>query len=226
MMLKHILIIPDGNRRYADERDISYNVLYKYIAEEVTARIINHILIKRKIPELTIFGVSRNNVLERPKEQLKEILLAQTRAYGKWLKINLFEEAQIRFRFIGDLSLLPAFYKKKTTQVQKTTEKFKGPKCNILVAYDGRWEILNAIKKVQNKKTKLTLDNFYNFLELDSDIDLVIRTGCEKRFSEAPIFQAAYAELFFEDFYYPEFNEKRIDKIIEKFDKRERRFGK
>jgi len=225
-MLKHIFVIPDGNRRYADKKNISYDVLYKYISEDVTTRTINHILIKRKIPELTIFGISRTNVLERPKEQLNGILLAQTRAYGKWLKINMFKEAKIRFRFIGDLSLLPSFYKRKITKLQKTTEKFKGPKCNILVAYDGKWEILNAIKRTKNEKTKLTLDNFHKFLELDSNIDLIIRTGYEKRFSGAPLFQTAYSELFFEDWFYPELNEKRIDKIIKEFGCRERRFGK
>lgn len=224
--LNHIFVIPDGNRRWADMRNMSYSILYKYIAENVTTNLVEHVLINKKIPELTIFGLSRKNVLDRDQKQVESICDAQITAYDKWANNGIFENAEIRFRFIGDRSILPNNYKQKIQELEEKTKNAKKSKCNILVAYDSMWEISNAIRRIQKEKKTVDEKTLWDYLDLQSEIDLVIRTGFEKRLSGGPMLQSQQAEVFFEDYYYPELTPERMDRIIEDYQKRERRFGK
>lgn len=222
MLPNHVLIIPDGNRRYAEKNKIGIGVIYKHISDNVTTKLLKHLLLSKAIPELTFFGISRDNVVKREEEDLQSIYEAQIKLYSNWLNDSELNK-KVRFNFIGDKVLLPKNYQKIMNELEDTTKSNNGKVCNILVAYNGQWEIENALKKIL-KETKTS--SISKNLELKNDVDLVIRTGREKRFSTAPLYQIAYAELFFLEEYYPNLTIEKIDSILEQFKNTKRRFGK
>lgn len=223
-MIKHLLIIPDGNRRYAKKKNINLDVVYKYISDDITTKLIKYIILDKKINEMSFFAISRANVLKRHKEDLKGIFDAQKEAYENWIKNKALTE-NIKFRFIGEVKILPKDYYNSAHALEEKTKNNKNGICNILVAYEGKWELDQAIRKAVDKKEP-SLDGVKKYLELHTPIDLIIRTGGEKRFSGAPIYQSDYAELFFLDKFYPELNVDEIEKIFNEYNNRERRFGK
>lgn len=217
------MVIPDGNRRYGTHKNIDLRVVYKFISDNITTELLKYFLIKKKLAELSFFAIARNNVLNRTEKDLSDIYEAQISAYEAWLKIQPFN-SKIKFRFVGDLGLLPKDYLSAAKKLENATKNNGPAVCNLLVAYDGTWEIIKAIEKIKDKK--ITPENFNKYLEIPNPIDLVIRTGGEKRFSGGPVCQSMYAELFFLDKFYPELTVDVLDNIMEEFQKRERRFGK
>ena len=222
-MLNHVLIIPDGNRRYAEQKDIDPKVVYKWISDNTTTEIIRFFVVQKKIKELSIFAISRNNVLNRKKEHLQDIYDAQTTLYEEWAKNKSFAKAGIKFNFIGDFSLIPSAYRKAAEKLQKESMDRKNHLCNLLVAYDGQQEIIEAVKKAKNS---LVADSkqFFKFLQIRTPIDLVIRTGKEKRFSGCPLYQTSYSEFIFADYHYPELTIEKLEEIVREYDNRNRRF--
>lgn len=224
--LSHILIIPDGNRRFADSHNITYDTIYKLVAVNTTLRLIEEILLERDIRELSIFMLSRNNVLKRSREDLQPIFSAQTEAYSKLLKNKKISDAKIKFNFVGDRLVLPKEYLKSMGKIESKTKNNQGKVCNFLVAYDGSWELLEAVKKMKANNENFNEFNLYKNLEIKNAIDLIIRSGGEKRLSGCPLIQASYAELYFGDFFYPQFTVDKLNEIIKSYNLRHRRFGK
>lgn len=218
-----MFIIPDGNRRYAKQKNIDINVVYTYISDDITTKMIKYLLIEKRIDELTIFGISRDNVLKRKEADLNPIYDAQIRAYKQWEKNDSLSK-NISFRFIGDLTLLPKHYVKVAQSLENKTKNNKKI-VNILAAYDSCWEIQDACKTT-DKKNELSEESFLKKLKLNSYIDILIRTGGEKRLSGCPMYQSKYAELFFLDEFYPDFNTDLLNDILNQFNERQRRFGK
>jgi len=224
-MIDHVLVIPDGNRRFANSKNIDLGVVYKFISDYTTTGLIKFFLLGHNSKELTIYGVSRDNVLKRSKKDLDPIYDAQIDLYSRWLKDKEIN-SKVKFKFIGDKQLLPKNYQSIIKSLENATSKNKNGVCNILVGYTAQWETLEAIKKAKDKKEELNFDNYNSFLEIQNAIDLVIRTGFEKRLSNCPMYQAAYAELIFTDYYYPELTMDKLQEIVKEYEKRERRFGK
>ena len=224
-MIPHVLVIPDGNRRFAKSKNMDLGVVYKFISDYTTTGLIKFFLLGHNSKELTIYGVSRDNVLKRSKKDLEPIYDAQTDLYSRWLKDKEIT-SKVKFRFIGDRKILPKNYQSIIKSLENTTSKNTNGICNILAGYSGQWETLEAIKKANEKKEELDLDNYDSFLEIQTPIDLVIRTGFEKRLSNCPMYQAAYAELVFTDYFYPELTMDKLQEIVKAYEKRERRFGK
>ena len=224
-MIDHVLVIPDGNRRFAKSKNMDLGVVYKFISDYTTTGLIKFFLLGHNSKELTIYGISRDNVLKRSKEDLHPIYDAQIDLYKRWLKDKEIN-SKVKFRFIGDKQLLPKNYQAIIKSLENTTSKNNNGVCNILVGYTAQWETLEAIKKAKDKKEELDFNNYNSFLELQNPIDLVIRTGFEKRLSNCPMYQASYAELIFTDYYYPELTMDKLQEIVKEFKKRERRFGK
>jgi len=223
-MLKHVLIIPDGNRRYAEKKNIDMPVVYKLISDDITTKLIKYLIIDKNIKEMSFFAISRDNVLKRTGKDLDPILDAQVKAYEDWLKTDALTK-NVTFKFIGDLDLLPKEYVKVALKLQEKTKKNKNGTLNILTAYDGRWEIREASKKAA-EKNDLSENAFEKYLLIKTPIDLIIRTGGEKRFSTCPIYQSAYSELVFLDKFYPELTSDVLDGILKDYESRHRRFGK
>jgi undecaprenyl diphosphate synthase len=219
----HVLIIPDGNRRYAKQKNLDISVVYTYISDDITTKIIKYLLIDKNVDEFTIFGISRDNVLKRNSQDLNPIYGAQISAYKQWEKSSSLLK-NISFRFIGDLKLLPKEYVSIAQKLEKKTKNNKKI-VNILVAYDSCWEIQEASKETKFTK-ELSEEEFLTYLKLPSYIDILVRTGGEKRLSGAPIYQSKYAELFFLNEFYPDFNTETLNQILNQFNERQRRFGK
>ena len=224
-MINHVLVIPDGNRRFARSKNMDLGVVYKFISDYTTTGLIKFFLLGNNSKELTIYGISRDNVLKRSKKDLDPIYDAQIDLYSRWLKDKEIT-SKVKFRFIGDTKILPKNYQSIIKSLENATNKNANEVCNILVGYSGQWETLKAIKKAKEKNEELTFENYDSFLEIQNPIDLVIRTGFEKRLSNCPIYQTAYAELIFTDYFYPELTMDKLQEIVKEYEKRERRFGK
>ena len=217
----HILIIPDGNRRYANKKGISLDEVYLRASKDVTTTLVKKFLSKKEVDELSIFAIGRNNIIKRPKREIDPIFESHYITYESWLK----DKAMLNFKikFIGDLSLLPKKYLVYIKEIEKKSKT--GKVFNILLSYDGQWEIEQAFRNAIKKKSKISANNFKKTLLLQTPLDLIIRTGGEQRLSSCPLYQAAYTELYFCDFLYPEFTVKRVEKILKVFKKRNRRYG-
>ena len=224
-MLKHVLIIPDGNRRYAKERGLSYEEVYDYAVIDLTTKLIKFFLIEKQIHQITIYGVSLNNILKRNSKAIEPILESQVAAYDVWLKDADFKKAKVSFNFIGELSKLPTYYQKRILELENQSPKKPKKICNILVAYDTKVELIKSIEKVIKNGKKISKRNLDTFLKPKTPIDLVFRSGFEKRLSGAPMLHLSEAELIFTDYYYPELDKKRMGQIIEEYNLRKRRFG-
>ena len=141
-------------------------------------------------------------------------------------------ENKVQLNFIGDI---PRFSKSLVSQINSAMKdtQSKKPKLNLNVAisYGGRWDILNAIKRMKDHKInidKLNEDDFSNLLSTSNfpDPDLLIRTGVEIRISNFFLWQISYSELYFSKLLWPDFKISNFKSVLNKFSKRDRRFGK
>jgi len=223
--IKHIIVLPDGNRRWAKEKNKDFR--YGYYKGYENMINLSKWLIKKNVPFLTIFGFSTEN-WKRPKDQVHYLM----DLFEETLKKNLdmFQENKIKVNIIGNKNKLKKSLKKVIENIEETTKKNKKLTLNLAVNYGGKWDILEAFRNIiKSKKSLEEIDeNMVNsFLSTKScpEPELVIRTGGEKRISNFLIWQSTYSELFFIDKYWPSFKEKDLDGVFEEFKNRQRRFG-
>jgi undecaprenyl diphosphate synthase len=134
----------------------------------------------------------------------------------------------VRLRVIGETQLLPDDVQKILRESEEATAHFAGKGVNIALCYGSRAEIVRAANLAVAKGEKVTEESFFSLLYTcgQPDPDLIIRTGKEIRLSNFLLWQAAYAELYFSDKMFPAFSDKDLEKAIEWFSGRTRRFGK
>ncbi len=219
--IKHIFIIPDGNRRWAKLNDKGFKEVYNFVALKTTPMLIKEALISQDADEITFFMMSRSNLIKRSLDGVMPILKAQEKMHYQLAEDPEIKENNIRFRIIGDKTLLPRGYLDSCEKLESINKKGK-KKCNLLVAYDAEWELAKSFKDLK----KLESADIVRHLILDSEVDLMIRTGFEKRISGGPLIQLKFAELFFCDFHYPDISQEKFRELIEEYYKIERRFGK
>ena len=154
-------------------------------------------------------------------------------AFGELADDPKVKERQIRVRAIGQLDLLPTDVREAIERTENNTKNYTGFTLNICVAYGGKEEIFEAVKRVVRDVAKkvitvadLTLEKFESQLFLKSEPDLIIRTGGECRTSNFLSWQSGYSEWFFVDKLLPEFEREDLAKIIDEYGQRERRFGR
>ena len=145
-------------------------------------------------------------------------------------EFEFYKKNGIRIKQIGDLTGLPEDVQKEIINAEKDTEHFSGTTCILAINYGGRDEIVRAVRKIinQNKKSEEITEELISSSLDTGDIpavDLLIRTGGEKRLSNFLLWQNAYAEFVFTDTLWPDYNEEEFCKDIEEFQKRNRRFG-
>jgi len=223
---KHIVLFPDGNRRWAKNRGLDSLIGHK----QGDKNLIDFVqwCIDKKIKILTAFGFSTEN-WKRSKQEvgyLMNLFEVTLREY-----LEKFKENGIRVTIIGQKERLP--YKlqeiiKGAEFETKNNDKFY---LNLAVSYGGRWDILNAVKKIVEEKIPakdITDELFESHLSTAGlpDPDLIIRAGGQMRLSNFVLWQGAYAELYFSPKLWPDFTEDDLDAALEEFDKRARRFGK
>ncbi len=220
--LRHLAIIMDGNGRWAQQRGLPRTKGHEkgaQVVREITTFCANH----PEIEILTLYAFSTEN-WKRPKMEVEFLM----KLLDRWLikELPTYQKENVRFETIGDLS---PFSKKLKERIQKTKEltKNNGRLVQVLALnYGGRDEIIRAANRACEKGVKVTESNFENFFDTKiGDVDLLLRTGGEKRISNFLLWRIAYAELFFSDTFWPDFTSSELTKIIEEFKKRQRRFG-
>ena len=222
---EHIAIIMDGNGRWAKKRGMPRTAGHK---EGLTsAKKIVKAAAQLGIKYVTLYTFSTEN-WKRAQEEvgfLMNLIKSHLRAEFEFYKKN-----GIRIKQIGDLTGLPEDVQKEIINAEKDTEHFSGTTCILAINYGGRDEIVRAVRKIinQNKKSEEITEELISSSLDTGDIpavDLLIRTGGEKRLSNFLLWQNAYAEFVFTDTLWPDYNEEEFCKDIEEFQKRNRRFG-
>ena len=220
--VKHVAIIMDGNGRWGIKHKNSRNAGHR--AGLNTVDLIINQCIKKEIKFLTLYTFSSEN-WKRPKNEITFLFKLLENFLKK--KINKIIEKDIKLKFIGELNKLPIKLQKLIKISEKKTIKKNTLHINIALNYGSKIELINAIKKIKQKKIKLNQENIDNNLYTKSlpDPDILIRTGGTQRLSNFLLWQLSYAEIFFEEKMWPDFNDKDFNKILDKFKNVKRNFG-
>lgn len=223
-MLRHLAIIPDGNRRYAKKSKIQIKDTYESSIEKIFD--IVKWCVDAKISILTIWGFSTENWKRSNLE--KKVLFRLFEKKAKELLLDKrFATEGIQIKIIGDKKQFSKKLQNLFCEIEEKTSNNKTLKLNILLNYGGRKEILSAINNLLKEgKKKIDEKTFKKYLWLSEEPDLIIRTSGEYRLSGLLPFQSVYSELYFEPKYFPEFEKKDFNKAIRSFNTKSRRFGK
>jgi len=222
----HLGIIIDGNRRWAKERGLPTLVGHHKGLDKVKKAL--GWAKNRGIKILTIFVFSTEN-WKRSKLEVNYLMKLLEQGLNDFKKnIKKINKDGIRIKIIGQRERVPASLRKIITELEELTKNNKEMTVNIALSYGGRAEIVEAFKKIIEKKIpaeKITEEIIKENL-WTSDVDLIIRTGREQRTSNFLIWQGAYSELYFSPKYWPEFTEQDLDKALADYSDRQRRMGK
>ena len=219
--LNHVAIIMDGNGRWGLKYKKSRNAGHK--AGLITVEKIIKESIKRNIKFLTLYAFSTEN-WKRPKKEINYLFDLLETFLAK--KLNKLNNQNIKLNILGTKN-----FSKKLNILLKTAEKKtlnnKGLQINLALNYGSKTEILDAFKKINKNKKKITERNLITYLHTKDipDPDLLIRTGNTKRLSNFLLWQLAYTEIFFVKKLWPDFNEVDYLKVIKKFKSIKRNFG-
>ena len=218
---RHIAIIMDGNGRWAEQQG-KKRVKGHEAGAKVVKTITTYCSDHPEIERLTLYAFSTEN-WKRPRLEVEFLMKLLDNYLKKELPVYL--EHNVRFEPIGDIRAFSKQLQKTIRDVEEKTAHCDGLVQSLALNYGSQDEILRAVNKLRNCDENITLEMLNNTLDCKHDVDLLIRTGGDKRLSNFLLWQAAYAELFFIDTLWPDFTTKELEKIIKKFTKVERRFG-
>ncbi len=219
----HVGIIMDGNGRWASLRGKKRSYGHNKGSANVD-RIVTHAF-NSGIKTLTLYAFSSEN-WARPKEEVDELMRLLKVYFKKFIKKVL--KNNVRLFVMGDLSKLDSELRELIEKDMAETATKTEHVLNIAINYGGRQEIVYAVKKLLDKGEEITVDNISKELYTApfGEPDLIIRTGGEYRTSNFMVYQGAYSELYFTSALWPDFDENELDKAIESYSLRDRRFGK
>ena len=219
--LNHVAIIMDGNGRWGLKHKRSRNEGHKAGLNTVE-KIIKE-SIKQKIKYLTLYVFSTEN-WNRPKKEKNYLFNLLENFLSN--KLEELHKKDIKLNIIGIKSFSNKLNKLLNLS-EKKTSKNTTLQINLALNYGSKYEIINAIKKINKNKDKISEKNFEKYLQTKNipNPELLIRTGNTKRLSNFLLWQLAYAEIFFEKKLWPDFNEKDYIQIIKKFKNIKRNFG-
>ncbi|WP_338064729.1 polyprenyl diphosphate synthase [Thiomicrorhabdus aquaedulcis] len=191
-------------------------------------RVVQHCS-KVGVKALTLYAFSTEN-WRRPPDEINKLMGLFLKALQR--EVTKLNENNVRLLVIGDRTAFSQDIQTHISLAEATTARNTGLVLTIAANYGGRWDIVEAVKKWQhahpdlsiNDLTEAQLTHWLCLKELP-EVDLLIRTGGEQRISNFLIWQVAYAELYFTDTLWPEFDEAALDAAIASFKQRERRFG-
>ncbi len=223
---QHIVLFPDGNRRWARQKGLhtleghkqGYNNLLDF----------SEWCKNRGVKVLTAFGFSTEN-WNRSEEEVNYLM----KLLENCLLDNLskYDKDGTRVRVIGQRERLPKSLQEAIKKIEEATKDNVNLFLNLAISYGGKWDILNAVKKIINEKIpseeidEKLFESHLSTVGLPSP-DFIIRAGGEMRMSNFVLWQAAYAELYFSPKLWPDFNEQDLIEALIEFDRRSRRFGK
>lgn len=226
----HIAIIMDGNGRWAQQQDRPRSFGHRTGSDAVRRTV--RACRKRGISALTLYAFSEQN-WQRPSEEV-DVLMALLEEFILKEREEILGNG-IRFRAIGRLTRLPKRLQDLMLELEHTSNTNQGMVLSIALSYGGREEITDAAKVLAKRVAENELDpDAISEALLEAElpsmdvgaVDLLIRTGGEWRISNFVLWGAAYAELYFTDRYWPDFDEHDLDQAIASFQGRERRFGR
>lgn len=224
-MIKHIGLVLDGNRRFAKRLMLEPWKGHEYGAEKVE-KLLDWIK-EFGVKEFTLFCLSVENIKNRPKNELDYLLKLFKKEFRN-LDREKIEKNKIKIRFIGDLSLLPDDLVKQCRKLEKETEKNNDYIINFALAYGGRQELIAAVKKILKNKLKpedINEETLKKNLWLESEPELIIRTGGITRTSNFLLWQSAYSEWIFLEKLWPDVTKEDFIECIKKFETIKRNFG-
>lgn len=222
---KHIAVIMDGNGRWAKQQNKP-----RSFGHEMGLRALNRLIkycIDFGIKNLTVYAFSTEN-WNRPKSEVVGLIKLFEKSIDQY-QISLLKN-NIRFNLFGDLSRFSQSLQDKITSLVKLTKNNHLLTFNLAANYGSRAEIVNAVNEIIKIKTisKITDKSFANYLytRKSGDVDLIIRTGGQKRLSNFMLWQSSYAEIFFTNKLWPEFEKKDFVRALTFFADQKRNYGK
>jgi len=227
---QHVAIIMDGNGRWAQMQGKGRVAGHKAGVESVRAVVAG--ARKSEVKALTLFAFSSEN-WQRPAKEVS--VLMDLFMYVLTKEVKRLHKHNICFQVIGDLSRFSSKLQKSIRKSEELTADNTGLVLSIAANYGGRWDIAQAAKQLakQVQEGDISVDDIdENTLHQQTcladlpPLDLLVRTGGDFRISNFLLWQAAYAEFYFTDILWPDFDEAQFESALNCFDQRERRFGK
>jgi len=227
---KHIIIIMDGNGRWAEQNGLLRSAGHK-VGVKVLRNLIEH-AVKLELTTITVYAFSREN-WQRPKKEIE--LLLDLFISSLESEVKDLHENNIKLNFIGETDKFSEKLKKSMSESESLTSNNSKLTLNVALNYSGRWDIYNALlsiiddmasKKITKNEINEELVNKKLSLADYDEPDLLIRTGGERRLSNYLLWQIAYTEMYFTDILWPDFNVDQFDLALDWYAKRQRRFGK
>jgi undecaprenyl diphosphate synthase len=227
---RHIAIVMDGNGRWAEQRRRPRSFGHRAGVKAVQA-VVEHCL-RLRIPALTLFAFSSEN-WARPKAEVNALMGLFLKALDR--EVGQLRDAGVRLRFIGDATAFPAELQQRMQVSAARTAHNTALALNVATNYGGRWDIVQATRRIAEQVAAGALDPAS--IDVESlrrhlcladlpEPDLFIRTGGDHRISNFLLWQLAYAELHFTDVLWPDFNADSMQRALADFARRERRFGR
>ena len=227
---QHVAIIMDGNGRWAQQQGKLRTFGHKAGVDAVRASV--SFARKYNIPALTLFAFSSEN-WKRPEEEVSVLMELFKLVLNS--EVKKLHKNNVRLKVIGDLSAFDHSLVERIRKAEALTADNTALCLNIAANYGGRWDIVETTKRLQMQISDGALQpsdiNEATFHQQTAfahvpELDLLIRTGGEQRISNFLLWQCAYAELYFTDTLWPDFNEQVFSRAVQNFQQRQRRFGK
>ena len=218
----HVAFIMDGNGRWARRRFRPRAFGHRAGVQNMI-KVCSHAF-KLGVRIVTVYALSSEN-LSRPKEELDELFDLFRSYFGK--KRDRITELEVKVNVLGDISVLPEDIQESILEVVQETSGYTDGLMNICLNYGARGEIVRAVNAAVACGRFVDETSFKDLLSTAGlpDPDLIIRTGGEVRLSNFLLYQAAYSELYFSKKMWPEFSKRDLERAIENYSARDRRFG-
>ncbi len=227
---KHIAIIMDGNGRWAKKRHLPKIMGHKRGVE--TVKKIIKACVRLKVKYLTLYTFSTEN-WNRPTKEVRALFKLLDQFLNS--QTRLFHDNKVRFCVIGERERIDETLRGKIEKLERDTKGYDALLVNVALSYGSRQEIVSAVRSIAEKVEGgiLKLDEideniFSNHLYTRGcpDPDLLIRTSGEMRISNFLLWQISYAEIYVIEKLWPDFSEEDLEKAIEEYKRRERKFGR
>ena len=219
---RHIAIVMDGNGRWAMRRLLPRVAGHRQGVESLRRCV--RACVERGVGVLTVFAFSSEN-WNRPADEVSGLMELMIGALSR--EVPRLCEDGVQLHFVGERAGLSDKMTAAVSHAEAATAHNSRLVLNVCFNYGGRWDIAQAAAGLAQRGEAITEVSLDRAMALShvADPDLLIRTGAEQRLSNFLLWQAAYAELYFSDRLWPEFDEAALDLAISAFARRERRFG-
>jgi undecaprenyl diphosphate synthase len=226
---KHVAVIMDGNGRWARKRALPRHAGHRSGVGAVRRSVER--AAQRGVEYLTLFAFSSEN-WSRPRDEVNRLMGLFLEALQR--EIDELHDNNVHLQFIGARAELRPELVQKIEAAEAQTANNTGLNLFVAVAYGGRWDIVEASRRLAQRVAGGEVDAedideraFAEHLQLDGvpDVDLMIRTGGEHRISNFLLWHLAYAELWFSDTLWPDFAEREFDEALDYYAGRQRRYG-